>query len=369
MSSATANAADDAVKSFVTKRCLDCHDSETKKGGLDLEKLSRDLSDPQIFHRWEKVHDRVRAGEMPPKDKARPDAKELAAAMDALAAQLTDADLARRGKEGRATVRRLTRTEIEYTLQDAFALPGMAVKQDLPEDGVAAGFDKVSEALDISHIQMARYMDMAKFVLDRAIATRPEPPKPLKLRLYPQSQPTFWYGLWQGECVLLKDKKPDPALPIFSERVPREKQFYYSEAVVKPSHSAIGMFRSIDESWLPGFPHFSPMLPGRYKFRISVWSFFWDKGAVLPPKKPAVATIRNEIGEVIYLDAPSLESRVHEFELWLEPNEKLVFDLASLEHVELYSRKGQAKEFQGPGIAVDWLDLEGPLNDAWPPES
>lgn len=364
-----ATSAESPISPFTQKHCLDCHSKENPKADLNLETLSYDLTDPKTFARWVKIHDRVRAGEMPPKSEARPDAAELTKSMDALSAQLTAADLARRGAEGRATVRRLTRTELEYTLQDVFALPGMPIKDDLPEDGTAAGFDKVSEALDISHIQMARYMDAARFVLDRAVATRPEPPKPLKLHMLPQNEPTFWYGLWQGECVLLKDKRLDPALPLFSERCPRDKQTFLTEAVVKPSKSAIGMFRSVDESWNPGFPHFSPMLPGRYKMRVSVWSFFWDKDKVLPPKKPQVATIRNEVGEVVYLDAPSLESKVHEFEMWLEPNEKLSYDISSMEHIEMYSRKGQHTTYSGPGIAVDWLDVEGPLYETWPPES
>lgn len=366
--STAALAIDQVVDSFLAQHCVGCHSGQTREGGLDLAALSRDVSDPQGFARWVRIHDRVRAGEMPPKSEPRPPADQLAKAMDALAAKLTEADLARRGNEGRATLRRLTRTELEHTLQDLFALPGLPIKPDLPEEGIAAGFDKVSEALDVSHVQMARYLEMAQFVLDRAIATRPEAPKPLKLRMYAQNEPTFWYGLWQGECVLLKDKQPDPALPIFSQRA-NDKSQYYTETVVRPSRSAVGMFRSTDEAWNPGFPHFSPLLPGRYKFRISVWSFLWDKGEVRPSPKTHVAMIRNERGESVHLDAPSLESKVHEFEMWLEPNEKLSYDLASLEHVEIYSRKGQAKEYTGPGIAIDWLDVEGPIYDDWPPES
>ena len=32
-----------------------------------------------------------------------------------------------------------------------------------------------------------------------------------------------------------------------------------------------------------------------------------------------------------------------------------------------YNRKGRAMAFTGPGIAVDWLDVEGPLHEIWPP--
>ena len=50
----------------------------------------------------------------------------------------TQTDLARRGNEGRAKVRRLTRTEIDYTIQDLFALPGMTVHSTLGQDAQTA---------------------------------------------------------------------------------------------------------------------------------------------------------------------------------------------------------------------------------------
>ena len=74
-------------------------------------------------------------------------------------------------------------------------------------------------------------------------------------------------------------------------------------------------------------------------------------------------------GDVLHLDAPSLESKVYEFEMWLEPNDKISFDLASMENVQNYLRKGSVSEYEGPGIAMDWFDVEGPVYHAWPPES
>src|SRR6184192_649965 len=63
---------------FIGKRCLECHDTETKKAGLDLSALKFDLNDPQNFSTWIDVHDRVTTGEMPPpKKKTRPTAAEL----------------------------------------------------------------------------------------------------------------------------------------------------------------------------------------------------------------------------------------------------------------------------------------------------
>jgi hypothetical protein len=360
--------ADSPVQPFLEAHCYGCHSGAARKGNLDLAALSTDLADPATFARWVKIHDRIRSGEMPPKSvKDRPDPKAAADAVAALAADLVKAERGRNGTGGRATFRRLTRTELEYTLQDLFDLPGLPLKDDLPADGSVAGFDKVGEALDVSHVQVARYMETAGRVLDRAVATRPDAPTVYRRRLYPADQYPFFVGLSGGDCVLLKDGKRDPALPLFENGMPADKVHYYIESVLRPSKGTVGVFRHTDDSFNPGFWQFSPVLPGRYKLRLSLWSFWWDRGQVLPSQRTQVVGIRTPRGLVGCFDAPSLTPRVHEFETWLEPNDVLLFNTDSLENVHVYHQKGRAKEYQGPGIAVDWLDVEGPIYDAWPP--
>src|SRR5690606_28562794 len=70
-----------------------------------------------------------------------------------------------------------------------------------------------------------------------------------------------------------------------------------------------------------------------------------------------------------YFDAPPNEAQEHEVSVWLNHNEILGFNTASLAPVANYARKGRAMAFTGPGIACDWLDIEGPLHDVWPPRS
>ncbi len=54
------------TEAFLELHCFDCHGDGAAKGGLDLEKLGRDLSDAAVFAKWERIFDRVTAGEMPP---------------------------------------------------------------------------------------------------------------------------------------------------------------------------------------------------------------------------------------------------------------------------------------------------------------
>src|SRR5712671_4390204 len=82
-------AADRVVPTFVQNHCAECHEAETKKGGLDLTALKLELANPTNFSKWVLVHDRVAAGEMPPKKKARPEPAETEAFTKSVASALT----------------------------------------------------------------------------------------------------------------------------------------------------------------------------------------------------------------------------------------------------------------------------------------
>ena len=64
------------LSGVVERYCNDCHDKETHKGNLDLESATANdvTANPQI---WEKVVRRIRARQMPPADKKRPDERHV----------------------------------------------------------------------------------------------------------------------------------------------------------------------------------------------------------------------------------------------------------------------------------------------------
>jgi hypothetical protein len=368
---ATSHAADAPFgQTFFEKRCGECHDIETKKGNLDLTSLSTDLSDRATFNRWVKVHDMIESGEMPPKKKARPEAAETSAVLNALSGKLIAAEKTRTAGSGRATFRRLTRAEYEYTLQDLLDLKGMPLRENLPADGSAFGFNKISDALDISHVQVAKYMEVAQKVLDTATATRGEAPLPFFMRIYPATQGSFKNGLDGGDAVLLKEKHRDTAWPLIETQGQiKEQRVQLYNTVLNPSKSAVGVFRHTDEAFNPGFQNFSPIIPGRYRIKLSVWSFEWDKADVQPGKRTQGVGLRKAEGPIGFFDAPSPQSREYEVEAWLEQNDMLLFNTSSLEQVLIYNQPGRAKNYRGPGVAIDWIEVEGPLNQAWPPPS
>ena len=54
---------------FFNQHCFECHDSDVRKGGLDLETLPLEMSGQ--VDRWSQIYDRIADGEMPPPKKAR----------------------------------------------------------------------------------------------------------------------------------------------------------------------------------------------------------------------------------------------------------------------------------------------------------
>src|SRR5208337_1497001 len=115
--SATSHAAElpKPARAFIVSHCTDCHDAESKKGGLNLEALSTQLDDPSTEAKWTYVFDRVERGEMPPKDEARPPANEVDRFLESLGGFLGAHDAARHANTGRVPWRRLNRVEYENT--------------------------------------------------------------------------------------------------------------------------------------------------------------------------------------------------------------------------------------------------------------
>lgn len=371
-----------AGEPFLREHCIECHDAETRKGDLDLTAFKADLANSENLARWVKIHDRIENGEMPPKKKSRPPADLKVAYLTELSGRLTIADRLRLTESGRAGVRRLTRAEYENNLRDLLGLPGLSLQNNLPSDGSAHGFDKNNDALDISHVNLEKYMETADLALDMAIATRPTAPPCEKVRLTLAGNYEPNIMIMQGDAMLLRQGKPDPAFPPCGAH-PHLNQGVHESMGLFTQGSSTGIFRTEDESWHAYFKRFAALYPGRYHVRASVWSMQWDKGTVRPSRGIEAARLsvvqfseNGRFGQpasyvVGYFDAPSLTPQIHDLDVWLNFKETIGFNPASLAHVELYSigkygPKLRTMGFTGPCVVSDWIEIEGPFHDTWP---
>ena len=365
-------------EAFLKAHCFDCHSSDNAEAGLNLKTLGRDF-DPEAARRWVRVHDRLASGEMPPRDAKQPSMEERTAAIKSLKQSLITAE-----KKSAADVprlRRLTRSEYENTIRDLFDMPGIALSGNLPADGQSHGFDKHPEALDISHVNIAKYLEAADHILNYAIATRPEPPTIQKRRISLVNRGGFVaHIVTNGDGILLQDGQPDPDFP------PAAEQNHLDQGAHErwgsfDNGASVGLFRHEDESVSPYFMEHVTIYPAKYRVRTSLWSFQWDQGKMLPGRGTEAARLsvvqltgdgrggQHPSYVLGYFNAPEKKAMEHEVVVWMNHNELIGFNTASLAPTANYFRKKRAMEFTGPGIVVDWLDVEGPLYDSWPPAS
>jgi hypothetical protein len=155
-----------SVSSLVSQYCLDCHNADVKKGGLDLERISRDDL-AQHPKEWEHVVRKLGTRQMPPVGKDRPNDKTYDAVVARLASSL-DAVAAKHPNPGRTeTFRRLNRTEYQNAIRDLLALDIDAAAL-LPKDEVSHGFDNV-EVANLSPTLLNRYIAAAEKISRLAV--------------------------------------------------------------------------------------------------------------------------------------------------------------------------------------------------------
>ena len=188
------------LSSFLDQHCIECHDADVKKGGLDLTSLPFDLSDDSHFSAWHHVFDRVRDGEMPPKKKPQPAKEDSQTFLSALKKPLLAADMADVAAHGRVKSRRLTRTEYEHTLHDLLGID-IPLKDQLPEDPASHGFETVSDGQQLSHHQLASYLDVADQALDEAFRRALQGDQPFSRFTTPEQTSQNGRGNYRGPDV------------------------------------------------------------------------------------------------------------------------------------------------------------------------
>ena len=302
---------------FAKRHCFTCHGNRRQRGDLNLEALTPrfDAGDLPL---WTRLYDRIESGEMPPKKRRRPPADSVQSVLGELAAGLEAADLLHR-----SSVRRLNRTEYENTIRDLLQVD-VRVQHMLPEDGSAHGFDNVGSALAISTELMTAYLDAATAAVDAAIATGPEP-KYYREKLDLRGEARKAYGL------VLLEKEDGVAVFTCVPYVPTE------------------------------FP-FETELEGRYRMKISAYAWRSDEPLVMEVR------IQNwkarKKGLIGYYEVGA-EPQTVEITHRLEPGDKVKIVPYRL---RMPPRQDPA-EYDGPGIVVQGMEIEGPLRESWPPPS
>ncbi len=324
---AVAAAVDAPTAAFFKEHCLRCHGPEKAKGELRLDQLDTDFSQPSTFERWREIVARVQSGEMPPKKEPRPEAAPVQTFVRQWSAWLDEAAAKHRGA-GRVVLRRLNRSEYENTVRELFAVD-VRVKEMLPEDAVAQGFDNVGAALNLSPVLMERYLEAADAVISAALA------------------------------------------PVHKLESKKERFDFYESL---PKWFANGVYKQADGVVLfrggaTDVRQFKAPAPGRYRFRIAVSAHNSPTPLPLGLLLGNFVVSGNYARHLGYFDAPpGPQPTVLEFTERLGAKNDTV-KLMPMALPFVYLKQETMAEYPGPGLKVHWVETEGPFPESWPTES
>ena len=175
---ASAYGADDLAQSFakqiqplLVKTCGNCHGKVPTDNDLDLTSFGSSqviLAKPKLLG---DVAERLRHGDMPPKDAPQPSEAEREQLLGWISAALDAESASRAGDPGQVTLRRLSNTEYDNAVRD---LTGVDMRptqaREFPVDSVGGeGFANVGEAMPVTPELVERYHQTARDIAARVV--------------------------------------------------------------------------------------------------------------------------------------------------------------------------------------------------------
>jgi mono/diheme cytochrome c family protein len=373
------------IRPFLTRHCVECHGPDKQEGSLRLDSLAGDFTDGRAAAAWTEVMDRLNLGEMPPPEEPRPSGEEQREVVRWIVSRLSATAQTHRGP--RATMRRLTRTEYSHTVRELLRvqfLPGDDPTELLPPDGTADGFDKLGAALAIDPSLMEAYLDVAARIAEKAVLSGDvsRPPVPTERHRFEyEHTPIHPYEITTRPWTVVR---PDGL-----------------ELMSGAAGSKNGLRHSHNKKMVP--------VKGRYVVRVQAGASPGRRG------KPVVMSIwRGGVGQTLLqceVQAPIDKPQAYEVTLPLEPEGSddlnvLIVNGASFtvanemahqmeNQVQRALEAGEARtagrlraqmRAEGtvwmnrpnpatletkdlPRLFLDYIEIEGPLYDRWPPES
>jgi hypothetical protein len=356
----------------VVEACAECHDGSSAKGGLDITSLKFHMNDQSVRDRWMQIHDRVQKGEMPPRPDRLPE-KKRAEMVALLAKAIHTADEADVRAHGRGPMRRLNRDEYEQNLRDVLKLPNLDIRDMLPEDQEGYHSNKFAAKLDISRVQLAAFLESADAALRLAMATGNKPQPSTKFRAV--GAKLFAEGATFGEREAMFFAKNNKAVD------PKD--------VGDDPSLELALFRSAHWPYY-GYPKvFLAQRPGDYKVRFSARAVLQSKGYTLKPallpvpmtfraRKPSGPDVSGDVRATGGLMDIPPETSIFETTIRLRAGETFEYSLLGLPVPLARNVQGGPPTYRyppfpeggQPGVAFQWLEVEGPLApEIWPPPS
>jgi len=241
------------VLPILEKHCIQCHGPEKQKGDVRFDTLSIDfLKDRTAAETWHDASDQIKLGEMPPEEE-----NPLSEGERKLITEWIDSNLEKalreiKGEQSEAVIRRLNRTEYQYTMEDLLGFK-MDYVDGLARDPLSPdGFLNNGKVLGMSSLQIEHYLKTARKAFQLILNEEEEPTVKV-------SEVKWNKGNIRGPSSKLYVGKSDHRLG----RV----NYWHGNFQQPPKSGRFTIRIKARSEKKPGYP--SPILEGSYGFFVS----------------------------------------------------------------------------------------------------
>jgi mono/diheme cytochrome c family protein len=162
------------VQPILLDTCAECHNDREPSAGLSVAHLAQPKSLATDRDNWERILDKLRAGEMPPPFGPPVPAGEISALVTYVQREFDRADRNLVPDPGRVPVHRLNRAEYTNTIRDLLGVDFRAT-DEFPPDDSGYGFDNIGDVLTVSPTLMQKYLAAAESIAARVVGGSPLP--------------------------------------------------------------------------------------------------------------------------------------------------------------------------------------------------
>ncbi|MFK7777130.1 MAG: DUF1587 domain-containing protein, partial [Gimesia sp.] len=379
------------VAPFLRRYCLKCH----RKGVDDNEfrvdaSLANQFSDPAMKGKWGEIVNVLNGHEMPPEGERKPKATEVADVVDWITLQIVKAERSRR--DSSIILRRLNRDEYRNTIRDLIGVDFDPA--GFPQDPPAGGFDNNGGALTLSPLHMELYLEAARKILDKALVKSKVPPPQLKWRIQPDSGDSDRNRVvYDGQRIIVNggnnkvengfkvihhdnwDKRlnaRDFKLPYagnYRIRIRAAGKVPSRSAVVSSARTALQYRMDQQNKKNPRGAKWTKL-----QFERNLKHFQTDR--MYDYGVPRLKFTQHLGGQPKVLsemdiDAPLSQPKIYEFQGFFSTQKASItieyaYDLPRVIE-NFWMQTGD--QFARPVLYIDWIELEGPVYESWPPPS
>jgi hypothetical protein len=383
-----ANSWNTVVRPFLNQHCERCHGAKKHEGDLRLDELTSDFDTARTAGIWIEVMDNLNLGEMPPEGEPRPDSKQHAHVVGWIAGELRAAQQRAISSGGRVLLRRLNRTEYANTVRDLLKiefLPGESPAELLPPDATYDGFDKVGSTLMLDPSLLDNYYRVAQDISSRVMVDGP-PEFPTKVAHFEFEETSLGNTAYVLTSPTVRERENDIEIVSGSTRV-RDQLDYEGNTAIFPTAGryTIRVRASADHAGQNApvtmyvdrvqgrEPRLMELEVAESPQTYSVTMPFVALGDITPAPYFSIGLLNGPSGfrqgipgHSEMVNAAEAAAKAGDFATGLRIQARMLAE-GYVDYTQ--PTKALLDLSKYPKLYLDWMEVEGPLYDAWPPDS